>query len=116
MGTFQLHTTESIFPYPKPQGNPPNRGILTEMYPVYFRCLFHRWLRTSPPSPGVLPGSVVPGASASVFVVSTSIRKERWVDCLIFQEPCDDAWSLRVLKVPSWKGVGSVPDTHEARE
>jgi len=22
----------------------------------------------------------------------------------------------RVLKVPSWKGVGSVPDTHEVRE
>jgi len=37
-------------------------------------------------------------------------------DCLIFQEPCDDACSLRVLKVPSWRGVGSVPDNHEARE
>ena len=61
-------------------------------------------------------GSVVPGASASVFVVSTIIRKERWVDCLILQEPCDDACNLRVLKVPSWKGVGSVPDTPEARE
>ena len=61
-------------------------------------------------------GSVVPGASASVFVVSTIIRKERWVDCLILQEPCDDACSLRVLKVPSWKGVGSVPDHPEARE
>jgi len=51
-----------------------------------------------------------------VFVVSTSIRKERWVDCLIFQEPCDDACNLRVLKVPSWKGVVSVSDTLEARE
>ena len=58
----------------------------------------------------------MPGARASVFVVSTIIRKERWVDCLIFQEPCDDACSLRVLKVPSWKGVGSVPDHPEARE
>ena len=55
-------------------------------------------------------------ASASVFVVSTVIRKERWFDCLILQEPCDDACNVRVLKVPSWKGVGSVPDTHEARE
>ena len=64
----------------------------------------------------MLTGSVVPGASASVFVVSTIIRKERWVDCLIFQEPWDDACNLRVLKVPSWKGVGSVPDTPEARE
>ena len=60
--------------------------------------------------------SVVPGASASVFAVSTVIRKERWVDCLISQEPCDDACNVRVLKVPSWKGVGSVPDTHKARE
>ena len=58
----------------------------------------------------------MPGASASVFVVSTIIRKERWVDCLISQEPCDDACNVRVLKVPSWKGVGSVPDNHEARE
>ena len=58
---------------------------------------------------------MVPGASASVFVVSTIKRKERWVDCLILQEPCDDACNLR-LKVPSWKGVGSVPDNPEARE
>ena len=57
----------------------------------------------------------MPGASASVFVVSTSIRKERWVDCLIFQETWDDACNLMVLKVPSWKGVGSVPDNQEAR-
>jgi len=64
----------------------------------------------------VLTGSVVPLASASVFVVSTVIRKERWVGCLIFPEPCDDTCNLRVLKVPSWKGVGSVPDTPEARE
>ena len=56
------------------------------------------------------------GASASVFVVSTIIWKERWVECLNFQEPGDDACNVRVLKVPSWKGVGSVPDTHEARE
>ena len=56
------------------------------------------------------------GASASVFVVSTVIRKERWVACLNFQEPCDDACNWSVLKVPSWKGVGSVPDTPEARE
>ena len=61
-------------------------------------------------------GSVVPGASASVFVVSTIIRKEGWVDCMTFHEPCDDACNLRVLKVPSWKGVGSVPDNPEARE
>ena len=64
----------------------------------------------------MLTGSVVPGASASVFVVSTIIRKERWVDGLTVQEPCDDARNLRVLKVPSWEGVGSVPDHHEARE
>ena len=56
------------------------------------------------------------GASANVFVVSTIKTKERGVDCLIFQEPCDDACNLRVLKVPSWKGVGSVPDNPEARE
>jgi len=53
---------------------------------------------------------------SSVFVVSTVIRKEMWVECLIFQEPCDDARNLRVLKVPSWKGVGSVPDHPEARD
>ena len=64
----------------------------------------------------MLTGMVVPGASACVFVVSTVIRKERWVDCLILQEPCDDACNVRGLKVPSWKGVGSVPDTHEARD
>ena len=58
----------------------------------------------------------MPGASASVFVVSTIKRKERWVDCLIVQEPWDDACNLRVLKVPTWKGVGSVPDNQEARE
>ena len=58
----------------------------------------------------------MPGASASGFVVSTIRRKERWVDCLIFQEPCDDACNVRVLKVPSSKGVGSVPDNPEARE
>ncbi len=58
----------------------------------------------------------MPGASASVFVVSTIKRKERWVDCLIFQEPWDDACNLRVLKGPTWKGVGSVPDNQEARE
>ena len=55
-------------------------------------------------------------ASASVFVVSTIIRKEGCVDCMTFREPCDDACNLRVLKVPSWKGVGSVPDNPEARE
>ena len=55
------------------------------------------------------------GASASVFVVSTVIRKERCVDCLILQEACDDACNLG-LKVPSWKGVGSVRDNPEARE
>ena len=74
------------------------------------------FIQEDQPSDGVLPGSVVPGASASVFVVSTSIRKERWVDCLILQQPCDDTCNLRVLKVPSWKGVGSVPDNQEARE
>ena len=58
----------------------------------------------------------MPGASASVFVVSTIKRKERWVDCLIFPEPWDDACHLRVLNVPTWKGVGSVPDNQEARE
>jgi len=58
----------------------------------------------------------VRGARASVFVVSIVIREERCVECLILQGPCDDACSLRVLKVPSWKGVGSVPDTPEARE
>ena len=58
----------------------------------------------------------MPGASASGFVVSTVKRKERCVDCLLFHEPGDDACNLRVLKVPSWKGVGSVSDTHEARE
>ena len=51
-----------------------------------------------------------------MFAVSTVIGKEKWVDCLIFQETWDDACNLMVLKVPSWKGVGSVPDTHEARE
>ena len=56
------------------------------------------------------------GASASGFVVSTVKRKERCVDCLISHEPGDDACNLRVLKVPSWKIVGSVPDTDEARE
>ena len=56
------------------------------------------------------------GASASVFVVSTIIRKEGWVDCMTFHEPCDVACNLRVLKVPSWKGEGSVPDNPEARE
>jgi len=30
-GAFQLHNSESIFPFPKPQGSPPNRGILSEM-------------------------------------------------------------------------------------
>ena len=64
----------------------------------------------------MLTGSVVPVVSASVFAVSTIIRKERWVECLNFQEPCDDACNVRVLKVPSWKGVGSVPDNDEARE
>ena len=59
---------------------------------------------------------MVPGASASVSDVSATIWKEMWVDCLTSQEPCDDACSLRVLKVPSWKGVGSVPDNQEARE
>ena len=58
----------------------------------------------------------MPGAGAGVLVVSASIRKERWVACLNFQEPCDDACNLSVLKVPSWKGVGSVPDNQEARE
>ena len=57
----------------------------------------------------------MPGASASGFVVSTIRRKERWVDCLIFQEPWDDACNLRELKVPSLKGMGSVSDNHEAR-
>ena len=51
-----------------------------------------------------------------MFAVSTVIGKEKWVDCLNFHEPCDDACNWRVLKVPSRKGVGSVPDTHEARE
>ena len=59
---------------------------------------------------------MVPGASVSVFVVSTVIRKESAVDCLNLQEPCDDACNVRVMKVPFWKGVGSAPDTHEARE
>ena len=59
---------------------------------------------------------MVPGASASVFVVSPVIRKERCVDCLILPEPCDDACNVRVLKDPSWKGVGSVRDNPEAKE
>ena len=58
----------------------------------------------------------MPGASASVAFLSTVIRKEMEEDCLSLQEPCDDASSLGVLKVPSWNGVGSVPDTQEARE
>ncbi len=33
-----------------------------------------------------------------MFAVSTVIGKEKWVDCLNFHEPCDDACSLRVLK------------------
>ena len=56
------------------------------------------------------------GASASGFVVSTVKRKERCVDCLTSHEPGDDACNLRLLKVPSWKGVSSVPDNPEARE
>jgi len=43
-------------------------------------------------------------------------EEERWVDCLILQEPCDDSCNLRVLKGSSWKGVGSVPDNQEGRE
>jgi len=43
-------------------------------------------------------------------------KEGSWDDDLIFQERCDDACNVRVLKVPSWKGVGSVPDTPEARE
>ena len=77
---------------------------------------FPQVARTSPPSHGVLPGNVVPGASASVFVVSTIIRKERWVDCLIFQEPCGDACYFEGNESSILEGVGSVPDTHEARE
>ena len=45
-----------------------------------------------------------------------SHKEGSWDDDLIFQERCDDACNVRVLKVPSWKGVGSVPDTPEARE
>ena len=45
-----------------------------------------------------------------------SHKEGSWDDDLIFQEHCDDACNVRVLKVPSWKGVGCVPDTHEARE
>ena len=59
---------------------------------------------------------MVPGASASVFVVSTIIRKEGWVDGMTFHEACDVSCNLRLLIVPSWKGVGSVPDNPEARE
>jgi len=59
----------------------------------------------------VLTGSVVPGARASVFVLSKIIRKEAGT-----MMRCDDACNVRVSKVPSWKEVGSVPDTPEARE
>ena len=59
---------------------------------------------------------MVPGASASVFVVSTITRKEMWIDFLIVQEPFGDACNLRLLIVPTWKRMGSVPDNPEASE
>jgi len=47
--------------------------------------------------------------AAVMEVVSRHFRPE-------FINRIDDACNLRVLKVPSWKGVGSVPDNPEARE
>lgn len=95
-----------------------SQGILTQMvYPqLYFRWIFHRWISTITPSLWVLARSVVTCASASLFVVSTSVRKGRRVPHMILLEPCSEVFKWRVLTLPSWMGVGYVPDNGGYRE
>jgi len=63
-----------------------------------------------------LAGSVVPGANFSVFVVSTIVRKDRRVAHLNLQETCGEVLKWRVLRIPYWKGMDSVPDNGGSRE
>ena len=57
------------------------------MKPGYFRWDFHGLMSTSPLSLWVLDDSVVTWASASSFVVSTSVREGRSVSLVILHKP-----------------------------
>ena len=50
------------------------------------------------------------------FVVFTIVEKRRSVMHLILKEPCGEGFKRRVLRVPTWKGGGYVPDNRECRE
>ena len=55
-------------------------------------------------------GSVVPKASARLFVVSTIVRKGRGVARLLLCEPYGEVLNWRVLRIPALKEEGSVAD------
>ena len=67
-------------------------------------CLFLHWLR------------VVTRATASFFVVSTSVRKERSVSLLILHEPCGEGFLWSFLKFPFWKRGLSGPANLGSRD
>ena len=55
----------------------------------------------------MLAGSVVTRATASLFVVSTIVRKGKRVSLLILHEPCGEGFKWRVLRFPS-SGEGTL--------
>ena len=64
----------------------------------------------------VLAVSVVTRATASLFVVSTNIRKRSSVSLLNLHEPCVKGFKWRDLRFPSWRRGDYGPANQGSRE
>ena len=64
----------------------------------------------------VLAVSVVTRATASLFVVSTNIRKRSSVSLLNLHEPCVKGFKWRDLRCPSWRRGDYGPANQGSRE
>lgn len=82
----------------------------------YFRWIFNVLIITIPVSLWVLGVSVVNRSTASLFLVSTIVRKERRVSPLLLCEPCDEVFRWMVLRVPSCRRGDSVALRWGSRE
>ena len=64
----------------------------------------------------MLAVNVVTRATASLFVVSTNVRKVRRLSLLILHELCVEGFKWRDLRFPSWRRRDTGPDNPVSRE
>jgi len=93
-----------------------SKWMLTKNETGLFLVYFPQVAKQNPHSLWSLARSVVSGASASWFVLSTIVRKGKWVSHLILHEPYGEVFKWRLLWVPSWVRGDSVPDNRGSRD